>query len=345
MASSPQPEMDLLTGLAAVREMFDHAEAGEDPEKVVRAFLRSCLAIFPATGASLVLGGKPATKYFLTRARYQTGANSVGKERLPEPRGLAGLVLRESRAMAVGVSEARESFDVPTDGIPGVEAPEHILLTPLDPEPRPVGCVSLLFRQEPPSADLMLGWLSQLAATASQALRQRSSFERLRRLSTTDDLTGAYNYRYLLDGLQREIRRAGRFQQVFSVVMLDVDHLKEYNDVHGHLAGSRLLASFARIVQGQLRSVDTMAKYGGDEFVVILPQTGKQGAGVVADRIRLAIESHTFPGEVRKITTSLGISSFPEDGDQTETLLGRADQALYRAKKTGRNRVCAMGED
>ncbi|HMB70803.1 MAG TPA: GGDEF domain-containing protein, partial [bacterium] len=147
--------------------------------------------------------------------------------------------------------------------------------------------------------------------------------------------------RYLRSALDREVARARRFREDFSIIMLDVDHLKSYNDIHGHLQGSEVLRRLAQVVMGELRASDVLAKYGGDEFVVILPQTERDGARTVAERIRAAVEAHEFPGEGdgMKITTSMGISQFPEDGETTRELLEFADNSLYQAKRTGRNRV------
>jgi len=345
MPQSWSKRADLSKGLSAVRDMFRTAEVDEDRDKVVGALLRSCLAFFPASAAALLLRGRPSVRSFLTRECYSNGPGTTSCETLRETGGLNRRALEASEPFSLEVGEEGVSFDPALDGIPGLPTPRQILCAPVGEVSRVLGSLMLFFESSVSSPEAVLKALVRLAATGRQALHQQSSFERLRRLSTTDDLTGAYNYRYLLDGLRREIRRATRFEQVFSVIMLDVDHLKEYNDLHGHLAGSRLLAAFSQIVQRQLRAVDTMAKYGGDEFVVILPQTEKGGARVVAERIRRAIEAHAFPGEARKITTSLGISSFPADGNQVETLLARADEALYEAKKGGRNRVCVVGED
>jgi diguanylate cyclase (GGDEF)-like protein len=166
-------------------------------------------------------------------------------------------------------------------------------------------------------------------------------------LGLTDALTGTYNYRYLLEALGREIERARRFEEKLSVLMLDMDNLKAYNDSHGHLRGSQVLRRVAQVARGELRAMDIIAKYGGDEFVIVLPQNGREGANLVAERVRRAIENHPFPGEEvsGRITSSLGIAVYPEDGQTVEDLIDRADQALYRAKGMGRNRVSAGVED
>jgi len=182
--------------------------------------------------------------------------------------------------------------------------------------------------------------LTLLATSASLALDNRRLAKDLQKLAVTDDLTQVYNYRYLKTALRRELRRAARFRQQLSVVMIDVDSLKAYNDVNGHLRGSLLLKELAGLCVEQVRTFDVMAKYGGDEFTIILPQTNRQGAIVVAERVRAAVAEHAFalapPG---RITVSLGVATFPEDGQDPMGLLQAADHALYLAKRRGRNRV------
>jgi diguanylate cyclase (GGDEF)-like protein len=196
---------------------------------------------------------------------------------------------------------------------------------------------------EPSDEDLAL--FEILAREAGTAIKNAEEFERTHMLSITDGLTGAYNYRFLIDAIAKEISRAQRFSEIFSIVMLDVDGLKEYNDVHGHLGGSDVIKRVSRIAASCLRSVDMLCKYGGDEFVIVLPRTAKKGAAIAAERLRKAIERHCFPGEdvTGEITSSLGIASYPEDGITVQELISRADQALYSAKRHGRNKVWLSG--
>ncbi|HEX9485896.1 MAG TPA: diguanylate cyclase [Gemmatimonadales bacterium] len=159
----------------------------------------------------------------------------------------------------------------------------------------------------------------------------------LERLSITDDLTGLYNRRYLMESLANEVRRARRLKHPFALVMLDVDHFKAYNDASGHLAGDAALARIAAILRGSTRDVDCAARYGGEEFVVVMPETEAAGAIETVQRIRAGLARDEVVGG--KLTLSIGITQFPEDGATPEALLAAADAALYQAKRTGRDRV------
>jgi diguanylate cyclase (GGDEF)-like protein len=196
----------------------------------------------------------------------------------------------------------------------------------------------------PRSEDLDLFEL--LARQAAAAVKNAREFEKTQTLSITDGLTGAYNYRFLIDALKKEIGIAERFQERFSIIMVDVDGLKEYNDVHGHLGGSEVIKQVARVSSSKIRAIDMLCKYGGDEFVAVLPRTPKPGAATVAERVRDAIEKHKFSGEevTGKITASFGIASYPDDGITVQDLIASADKALYRAKKHGRNKVWLSGK-
>jgi diguanylate cyclase (GGDEF)-like protein len=198
--------------------------------------------------------------------------------------------------------------------------------------------------QEPD--DLKMGLFELLVREAGIALKNAREFERTQTLSITDGLTGAYNYRFLIDALRKEIDRSERFDDVFSIIMLDVDGLKDYNDVHGHLRGSEVIRNVAQIASDKLRSIDMLCKYGGDEFMVILPRTPKEGAANAAERIREAIDAYAFVGQkiTGNITASMGIAAFPEDGKTVEELIANSDKALYRAKRRGRNLVWLSGK-
>jgi len=167
--------------------------------------------------------------------------------------------------------------------------------------------------------------------------RLHESRKELERLSVTDDLTGLYNRRYLMDAVANEVRRSRRLDHPCTLLMADVDHFKEYNDDYGHLAGDEALRRIAGILRETTRDVDCAARYGGEEFVVLLPETRAAGAIETAQRFRTRLATDELVGG--KLSVSIGVAQFPEDGDAPDALLARADAALYRAKREGRDRV------
>ena len=158
--------------------------------------------------------------------------------------------------------------------------------------------------------------------------------------SITDGLTGVYNYRFLIRSLRLEVKRAKRFNSRFAFLMLDVDNLKEYNDKNGHLSGSRALTNIASILAESSRQIDIVAKYGGDEFGILLLGTSGEGAVVYGERVLEKVREYMFDGETPGLLTcSIGISVYPGDASSIEKIIDRADTALYKAKSDGKNSI------
>jgi diguanylate cyclase (GGDEF)-like protein len=169
----------------------------------------------------------------------------------------------------------------------------------------------------------------------------RYGLQHAKLLSETDELTGLYNTRGFAIAANRLFGQAQRYGRAASVLMIDCDNLKAVNDRHGHEAGNRLLRQLANAVQAELRATDVPARYGGDEFIVLLPETPPKGALDVAERIRNAIGGRplSLDGQRTETSVSIGISCYPEDGRTLDALAARADRALYQAKQEGRNKV------
>jgi two-component system cell cycle response regulator len=183
--------------------------------------------------------------------------------------------------------------------------------------------------------------LRTLSGQASIAIDNVQLHQEAQRLSTTDALTGLWNFRYLSSSLGREIERSTRFQRPLAVLMLDIDHFKQVNDLHGHARGDAVLRELAQRVQEQIREVDTFARYGGEEFVVVLPETTVEGATQLAERICVAVRREPFKAEgeaALDVTVSVGGAAFPGHGSSAATLMRAADRALYVAKNEGRDR-------
>ncbi len=163
-------------------------------------------------------------------------------------------------------------------------------------------------------------------------LDQARLFEQVRSMAVSDPLTGLANYRRLLSVLEAELDRSRRTQRAFSVVLLDMDGLKAINDQYGHLTGSRALVRLGKILRSHSRAIDTAARYGGDEFALVLPEAGRDIAARVVGRVRERLASEAEPPA---LSVSAGVAAFPEDGDTPEKLLAAADRALYRMKNRG----------
>jgi diguanylate cyclase (GGDEF)-like protein len=177
---------------------------------------------------------------------------------------------------------------------------------------------------------------------AAIAIENARAVERIQELTITDDCTHLYNARHLAAVLPVEIERARRFDTPLSILFLDLDHFKQVNDVHGHPAGSRVLAEAAEVISRTMRNVDIAFRYGGDEFVVVLPQTSGASAAKAANRLLVALRARRFlslEGLSLHLTASLGIASYPEDAKDAAALLERADQRMYLVKNTTRDGI------
>jgi len=166
------------------------------------------------------------------------------------------------------------------------------------------------------------------------------------RQAVTDELTRIYNYRYVMRELERDIDRAKRYGTCFSLIMFDIDHFKNYNDLNGHPAGDNLLKKMSQLVLKNTRKTDTFARYGGEEFLIILPGLTKKKAIPIARKIKKLVEDEDFPFQetqpLKNVTISLGLASYPEDSLNVKGLLEKADKALYLAKNEGRNKIIAF---
>ncbi len=187
---------------------------------------------------------------------------------------------------------------------------------------------------------------SILAASAAMAYENSRLHAELEKMVVIDDLTRVYNYRYFSERLNDEIRRAARYRQPLSLIMVDIDWFKRMNDSHGHEAGNIVLRGVAEVISHTIRDTDVVARYGGEEFVVILPQTVQSDAKVIAERIREQVETTTFGagsqyGELHA-TVSVGTTTYPDNGHSEDQLVQLVDQAMYLAKGKGKNAVVAV---
>jgi two-component system, cell cycle response regulator len=172
---------------------------------------------------------------------------------------------------------------------------------------------------------------------------ENSYHEEIYRLTTIDGLTQIYNKRYYLETLEREISRAHRYRRELSMIMFDIDHFKKINDTYGHLAGDYVLKQLASVVKSRIRREDTMSRYGGEEFAIVLPEVDSYNANQTAEKIRKLVEKTVFKFEDTKIpvTISVGVCSVTQETKDPAEFIKKADEKLYQAKAQGRNQVVA----
>ncbi len=213
---------------------------------------------------------------------------------------------------------------------------KSFIALPLLSEGAPLGILAILGMEDEHAESFSI-----LAEQLALELKKISLYEKVQELAITDGLTGIYVRRHFIERLNEEVARSKRHNLKLSLLMIDLDHFKQCNDTYGHLVGDIVLKEISRIMKEYVRQVDLIGRYGGEEFVIALPDTDKNSAVNVADRIRMSVEKHKFRAydETILMTISIGVATFPETGDDVSMLIDRADQALYKAKEGGRNKA------
>lgn len=217
---------------------------------------------------------------------------------------------------------------------------QNILCAPLVSRGRTIGVIEMLNRKEADGfSEEDLELVQILVNPAAVAIENAFLFQRTEKLTIQDDLTKLYNSRYLNRCLDFELQRAKRLKQPLSLLFLDLDGFKKVNDSFGHLQGSRSLVEIAGIIKAAARETDIVGRYGGDEFMLLLPSTDKAGAHMVAERIRHHVSEYCLRDI--KMTASIGIASYPEDGQERDVLIRLADSAMYWIKDRGKNGIAS----
>lgn len=277
---------------------------------------------------------------------FEIAVSPVARElkgiRLKMGEGIAGWVAQTGQPLLI--SDVSQDTRFASRVAEEVEYPvSSILCVPLKIRNRVLGVIELINTVgERAFDDGDLPLLGAVADFAAIAIDNARNYKQVSELVVTDDLTGLHNARHFHELLEYELERSRRYKSQVSLIFFDLDHFKGVNDRFGHLVGSRMIAEVGQLVKRHIRSSDRAARYGGDEYVVVLPNTGRQGAMSVANNLLERFRSHLFLTDSKEripITASFGVATFPDDAHDRTSLIRAADSAMYVAKETGRNRV------
>lgn len=317
-----------------------------DLQKILQTVMEKISDVLqPDTWSLLMIDEATSELYF--EIAIGAGADKLKDVRLKMGEGIAGWVAQNGEPVLIEDVKRDPRFAARIDEITQMDT-RSVVCVPIKGKENILGVIELincLGRESFRKSDIPI--LKSLADYAAIALENARYIQRIHELTITDDCTALYNARHLNFVLDAEIYRSTRYGYEFSVIFLDLDHFKQVNDTYGHLYGSKLLWMIGDLIKGHLRLIDYAFRYGGDEFVVLLPQTSKQNALMVVRRLKALLNSQTFfqeEGLNIKVTASFGVAGFPNDGRSRRELLRMADEAMYFVKNTTRDSIALAGE-
>ena len=310
--------------------------------RVLRIIMERAQQLIKCEAWSLLLldGEKQELRFVSVKGGQR---REVKKVRLKIGKGIAGWVAQTGQPHIVHNVRKDPHFYKAVDQIARFKT-RSVLCVPIVNKKKTVGVLEMINKRNGmPFEQKDQELLVQLVDQAAIALERANLYQQMSDLAVTDDLTKLFNFRYLDQILDREISRCQRYGSVLSLIFLDMDYFKHVNDTHGHLMGSRVLIEVAHILLRNLRNVDVIARYGGDEFVVVLPETSVKTTLRITSRLLQALQEYDFlkeEGLKVRLTASFGIAGYPEHAATKRDLVRLADQAMYQAKNSGRNQIC-----
>ncbi len=326
--------------LAILTDVVRTANSILEPAKVVELVMEKIRQLIPSEAWSLLMVDEKKQELTFEAALGAKGPH-VSSHRLKMGEGVAGWVAETGKATIVNDAANDPRFSARLDTRTRF-ATRSILCAPLVSRGRTIGVLEIINKRDGRFTRADLDLMLTLVEPCAIALENAILFQRTEQLTITDDLTKLFNSRYLNLYLGREIKRCKRHGIPLSIIFLDLDGFKGINDQYGHLAGSGTLTEVGGILAEGVRESDILARYGGDEFVAVLPETPASGAIVIAERLRRSIEENRFlqpMGLAARISASFGIASYPDHALTPEALIQKADQAMYRVKEREKNGI------
>ena len=329
-----------VKGLKDLIEVAKAVVSTLDLDTVLQAILTSAMS-FAETPAGSVALYYDTKRELALHAHSGLTADFVKEERWTvKPGGLTDQILKGGEIFFIEDTEKTSFFNNPIALNEGIRS---LVCVPLVFQSRIMGILYLddfvprQFDRE------RLNLLAILASFAAMAIHNATLHKRTKLMAITDALTGLHNHRYFKQYFKQEMGRAKRYHKPFSIIMMDVDDFKSFNDSYGHATGDELLRILGAVISETIRGVDVAFRYGGEEFIVLLPETRLEKAILAAERLRVAIQAGTagkLAGPAGSgVTVSIGVASYPENADKTDELFNIVDSLLYRAKRCGKNKV------
>jgi diguanylate cyclase (GGDEF)-like protein len=311
-----------------------------DLDSILQTIMEKMAEYFrPDTWSLLMVDEEKDELYFAIA--IGAAAESLKNVRLKVGEGIAGWVAKHGERLIVPDVMADPRFAKRIDEMTEWET-HSIICVPLRSKHRVLGVIQLVNVDMQGFGEQEMFFLQALCDYAAIAIENAKSVEKIQELTITDDVTGLYNARHLYKVLEAEVYRSSRFNYEFTVLFIDLDHFKQVNDTHGHLVGSRLLAEIGYLIKAQLRLIDYAFRYGGDEFVILLPQTSKDQALVVARRLRDLLRTGLFckeEGLNLNVRASIGVATYPHDAKTPHDVIRQADEMMYLVKNTTRDNI------
>ncbi len=329
--------------LAILHDVAKALTSSLNLDSILQTIMEKVAAYFQPDNWSLLMTDDEHHELYFAIA-VGDASESLKSVRLRIGEGIAGWVAEHGEPVVVPDVTKDPRFTPRVDDMTKWKT-KSILCVPLASKSRILGVIQLINVGMTNFGNDQFMLLQALADYAAIAIDNARAVEKIQELTITDDCTGLYNARHLYNTIESEVYRSTRFGYEFSVLFLDLDRFKLVNDNHGHIIGSRLLCEIGNTIKGHLRLIDYAFRYGGDEFVVLLPQTGKISALVVARRLRDILRNTTFQFDDLKlnIRASMGVASFPDDARNAHDLIRQADEMMYTIKNTTRDAIAACG--